>query len=126
MVPLNRTPAKSRVQPRGTPHGPEIIASELRSRVYLFCKVAQVSYICGHLQILRKLVSKVMIPTQKLILCVVLEFIFYLTYLTNATTCHSSTYCAAMVAATPSANAAQHFVSPVHVGFAATDVPAIE
>ena len=33
---------------------------------------------------------------------------------------------AAMVAATPSANAAQHFVSPVHVGFAAADVPPIE
>ena len=32
----------------------------------------------------------------------------------------------AMVAVTPSADAAQHCVSPIHVGFAVADVPAIE
>ena len=31
-----------------------------------------------------------------------------------------------MVAVTPSANAAQHFVPPVHVGFAAANAPALE
>ena len=31
-----------------------------------------------------------------------------------------------IVAATPSTNTAQHCVSPVHVGFAAADAPAIE
>ena len=68
-----------------------------------------------------------MIPTLNSISCVVLKFIclsYVSYYLMQQPLTVQPTE--AMVAVILNANAAQHFVSPLHVGFADADTPAIK